>query len=234
MIAARAPATSPARTVRGRHGAVASPHHLASQAGLAILRSGGSAVDAAITTNAALAVVAGHSCGLGGDAFWIIWDPASRAALALNGSGRSGHAASIEALRSAGHQQMPQRGPWSVTVPGAIDSWSTAHQRFGRLDWAALLAPAIDLATGFPAGPGWIEAVERAAVVFGVGGDWARTYRPTGRPWRPGEIVRLERLLETLRHLADDGAATAYTGLIGKRTVAYFAGAGVPIDASDL
>jgi len=70
----RTPAQMPVPLARGANGAVASPHHLATQAGLGILRQGGSAVDAAIATNAALAVVAGHSCGLGGDAFWLIAD----------------------------------------------------------------------------------------------------------------------------------------------------------------
>ncbi len=75
--AAQSPPPRPRVPVRGRHGAVASPHHLATAAGMLVLRTGGSAVDAAIATNAALAVVAGHSCGLGGDAFWIIWDAAA-------------------------------------------------------------------------------------------------------------------------------------------------------------
>ena len=80
-------------------------------------------MDAAIATNSALAVVAGHSCGLGGDAFWLVWDVDRSEVVALNGSGRSGGATTIEAAHAAGHTVMPQRGPWSVTVPGAIDSW---------------------------------------------------------------------------------------------------------------
>ena len=69
-------AVAPGRTVlaRGRRGAVVAPHHLASEAGLAMLRAGGHAVDAAIAANAALGVVAPNTCGIGGDAFWLIWD----------------------------------------------------------------------------------------------------------------------------------------------------------------
>ena len=81
---------------------MASPHHLATDAGIGILRAGGSAVDAAIATNAALAVVAGHSCGLGGDAFWLIADPATNAVVALNGCGRSAAGATPEAAAAAG------------------------------------------------------------------------------------------------------------------------------------
>ena len=64
----------PQPLVRGGHGAVVAPHHLATAAGLAILRAGGHAVDAAIATNAVLAVVLPSGCGVGGDAFWLVWD----------------------------------------------------------------------------------------------------------------------------------------------------------------
>ncbi|MGH2512075.1 MAG: gamma-glutamyltransferase, partial [Candidatus Limnocylindrales bacterium] len=77
----------PAALVRGSHAAVVAPHHLASAAGLAILRAGGSAVDAAIATNAVLAVVDNEACGIGGDAFWLIWDAGRGVELGLNGSG---------------------------------------------------------------------------------------------------------------------------------------------------
>src|SRR3954447_1463569 len=77
----------PMPLVRGGHGAVVAPHHLATAAGLAILRAGGHAVDAAIATNAVLSVVLPSGCGLGGDAFWLIWDERTRRQTALNGSG---------------------------------------------------------------------------------------------------------------------------------------------------
>lgn len=223
----------PPLLVRGANGAVASPHHLASQAGTAILRSGGSAVDAAIATNAALAVVAGYMCGLGGDAFWIIWDPKRGRAEALNGSGRSALGASIEAARAVGLAEVPVRGPWTVTVPGAIRSWGDAHARYGRLTWAELLAPAIELAAGFAASAAWSNAVEAAGRAFGTGDDWARTYRPQGRPWRPGERVALPALAGTLRALAEDGPDAAYEGGLARRAAAYLEGAGSPLRAVD-
>lgn len=228
------PAVIPARPIRGRHGAVASPHHLASQAGLLVLRSGGSAVDAAIATNAALAVVNGYACGLGGDAFWVIWEEAAAEALTLNGSGRSGGGATIEAVRAAGHTTMPERGRWSIDVPGAVHSWGVAHERFGQLAWNEVLAPAIDLADGFAASPAWLEAVERSAEIFGADGDWGRTYRPEGHATVPGQTVRLPALARTLRTLATDGASVAYEGSLAARTAQYFAACGVPIDADDL
>jgi len=79
----------PATLARGARGAVVAPHHLATGAGLAILRAGGSAVDAAIATNAVLAVVMPSGCGIGGDAFWLVWEAAAGRQHAINGSGRS-------------------------------------------------------------------------------------------------------------------------------------------------
>jgi gamma-glutamyltranspeptidase len=228
------PATAPVRPVRGRHGAVASPHHLATEAGLLVLRTGGSAVDAAIATNAALSVVAGHSCGLGGDAFWVIWDEERAEAVTLNGSGAAGSGATIEAAHAAGHATLPERGPWSITVPGAVHSWGAAHERFGRLDWPFLLAPAIDLAAGFPATQGWIDAIERSAAAFGSDGDWASVYRPDERAREPGQIVRLPALERTLRTLFAEGPSSSYTGTIARSTIAYYGAHAVPIAAEDL
>ncbi|TMC59393.1 MAG: gamma-glutamyltransferase, partial [Chloroflexi bacterium] len=86
------PPLVPMPLARGARGAVVAPHHLAATAGLGVLAAGGSAVDTAIATNAVLAVVMPNGCGLGGDAFWLIWDAAARRQLALNGSGRSASA----------------------------------------------------------------------------------------------------------------------------------------------
>ena len=151
----------PIPLARGPHGAVVAPHHLATEAGLSILRAGGSAVDAAIATNAVLAVVDGNACGIGGDAFWLIWDAAAGRQLALNGSGRSGARADAADLRRTGRTRLPLRGGLAITVPGAVRSWGDAHDRFGRLPRQRLLAPAIELAeAGFPAWDGFISAVE--------------------------------------------------------------------------
>jgi len=222
----------PARPAWGRHGAVVSPHHLASAAGLGVLRAGGTAVDAAIATNAALAVVAAHSCGLGGDAFWLIWD--GDALHGLNGSGRSGAAASLAGARAALGDRMPLRGPWTVTVPGAIRSWGDAHARFGRLSWPDLLAPAVELAEGFAASPAWCSIIEGAAGVFGTDSDWARVFRPHGRPWRPGERVAPTGLAASLRRLAGEGPDAAYSGSLARRAAAYLALSGAPLGAGDL
>jgi gamma-glutamyltranspeptidase/glutathione hydrolase len=222
----------PAPLARGVRGAVVAPHHLATEAGIGILRAGGSAVDAAIATNAALSVVASYMCGLGGDAFWLIWDGTELHA--LNGSGRSAAAATPAAARAAGLDAMPLRGAWTVTVPGAIRSWGDAHGRFGRLAWPTLFEPAIELAGGFPASAPWIASVERSAYAYGERSDWASVFRPHGRAWRPGERVVLSALQQTLRAIAADGPDTAYSGDIAASTARYLEAAGSPLRGSDL
>ena len=161
---------TPVPLVRGTHGAVVAPHHLATEAGLAILRAGGSAVDAAIATNAVLGVVVPNSCGIGGDAFWLIWDAAEGRQHALNGSGRSPAALDAARLRAAGHATIPLRGPLSITVPGAVRSWGDAHERFGRLSRGR------DPGAGHRAGPGGLPGL----AALRRGGRDRRAARPRG------------------------------------------------------
>jgi len=230
---------TPVPIARGSHGAVVAPHHLATAAGIHVLRSGGSAVDAAIATNAALAVVMPGSCGLGGDAFWLIWDEATATQSALNGSGRAPAAADAGALRDRGHRALPLRGPLSITVPGAVRSWGDAHARHGRLPRADILAPAIELARdGFPVWEGFVGKVEAAAAMvdeaMGPDAGFFAVYRPHGRPWRPGERVRLPALAATLETLASDGFDAFYEGDLAERQARGLAAAGCAITSDDL
>ena len=235
----RGPALVPAPLARGLRGAVVAPHHLATSAGLAVLAAGGSAVDAAIATNAVLGVVMPSGCGIGGDAFWLIWDAATERQLALNGSGRAPAAADPAALRKAGLETLPFRGPLAVTVPGAVRSWGDAHARFGRLSRADVLGPAIELARdGFAAWNGFASAVEATlplvVAAMGPGSGFERVYRPLGRPWQPGEVVRLPALAATLERLAEAGFDDFYEGDVAARQCRGLADAGSAIDAADL
>lgn len=230
---------APVPLARGAHGAVVAPHHLASAAGLSILRAGGSAVDAAIATNAALGVVMPSGCGIGGDAFWLLWDAAAGRQHALNGSGRAPAAADVAALRDRGLTRIPAHGPLAITVPGAVRSWGDAHTRFGRLSRDAILAPAIGLARdGFPAWDGFIEAVEqtapRVSQALGPAAGFFGIYRPAGRPWRPGERVRLPALASTLQTLASEGFDAFYEGDLAERQTRGLADAGSAISRADL
>ena len=230
---------TPVPLARGAHGAVVAPHHLATAAGLQVLRAGGSAVDAAIATNAVLGVVMPSGCGIGGDAFWLIWDAAASRQHALNGSGRSAAGVDAAALRDRGLVELPKRGPLSISVPGAVRSWGDAHARFGRLSRDEVLGPAIELArAGFPASDGFIDAVERTSPLvdeaLGADSGFAAVYRPNGRPWRPGERVRLPALAGTLEHLARDGFDAFYDGDVGERQARMLASVGCAIRIEDL
>ncbi len=229
----------PQPLARGAHGAVVAPHHLATAAGLAILRSGGHAVDAAIATNAVLAVVLPSGCGIGGDAFWLVWDETAGRQTALNGSGRAPASANAAALRAGGLATLPYRGPLTITVPGAVRSWGDIHERHGRLSRAEILEPAIQLAwDGFPAWDGFISAVERAlptvVEALGTRSGFERVYRPHGRAWRPGERVRLPALAATLERLADVGFDDFYDGDIGERQARGLAATGSGVTVDDL
>lgn len=233
------PPLVPSLLARGSRHAVVAPHHLASAAGLRILDAGGTAVDAAIATNAVLAVVMPDACGLGGDAFWLIWDAASRRQFALNGSGRSAAATDAASLRARGLRAVPRRGPLSITVPGAVRSWGDAYARFGRSSRSEILAPAIELAAGgFPAWDGFVDAVEATAPLVeaevGPGSGWAAVHRPAGRPWRPGERVRVPALAASIERLAAAGFDDLYDGELAERQVLGLRAAGSPIGADDL
>jgi gamma-glutamyltranspeptidase len=229
----------PMPLVRGSRGAVVAPHHLATAAGLGILRAGGHAVDAAIATNAVLAVAVPFGCGIGGDAFWLIWDEATGRQTALNGSGRAPVSADPAALRASGLETLPHRGPLAISVPGAVRSWGDAHRRHGRLSRAAVLAPAIDLArNGFAASETFVAAVEgifpTMVEAVGAGSGFEQVYRPNGRPWRPGERVTLPALAATLERMAEAGFDDFYDGEIGERQARGLAAAGCGIAIADL
>ncbi len=148
---------------------VASADQLATSAGVSIFAQGGNAVDAAIATNAAIAVTGPHLCGIGGDLFALVHvdDPARPDApgetFALNASGRAGSGADPAALRSEGFTEMPFKlDTRSVTVPGCVDGWMALHERFGSLPLDVVLAPARRLAAdGFPASPLLVGSLRR-------------------------------------------------------------------------
>ncbi|HEY5900187.1 MAG TPA: gamma-glutamyltransferase family protein [Burkholderiales bacterium] len=130
---------------------VTCPHALASEAGVDVLRAGGSAVDAAIAAATTLGVVYPHMCGIGGDAFWLIYDSAAHKVQYLAGGGRAAASATLD--RFKGHSEIPFRGilPATLTTPGSVASFCEAHARFGKLPLARDLESAIYYARdGFP------------------------------------------------------------------------------------
>src|SRR3984893_15763778 len=132
--------------VISRDGIVAAESPLAAQAGVRILEHGGNAVDAAITANAAMGVVAPMMNGVGGDLFVIVYDVKANKLYGLNASGWAPQDLTIEFLHKRGLRDMPQRGIYPVTVPGTVDGWQKLADKFGRKKLAEELGPAIRLA----------------------------------------------------------------------------------------
>lgn len=216
-------------------GVVAAPHYLASSAGARILADGGNAVDAVIACNAVLNVVYPHMCSLGGDAFWLIYDAAGRELHALNGSGRAPAAALPGWYLDRGHDRIPLRGMLSVTVPGAVDSWATALQRFGSRDLDHLLAPAVQYArSGFPVSGKLSAAIHQHEDLLRQNPAAAAAFMPSGRAPRPGALLVQPDLASSLADIGRGGRAAFYQGRIAEAIAATAATLGGLLTAADL
>ena len=204
-------------SVDAPHALVASVDHLASSAGVAVLRAGGSAADAAIATNAVLAVTAPHLCGMGGDLFALVHRPGGTRPDALDAAGWAGSGADADRLRAEGHRVMPFKGDIrSAPVPGCVDGWLALHERHGRLDLADVLAPAIGYARdGFPCSP--LLAVMVGMLGDAVGADELRG--PIGRRATGERIVR-PGVAAALAAIVDRGRDGFYGGAFGDGLVA--------------
>ncbi len=203
------------------HGIVASEHPLASQAGAQVLAEGGNAVDAAIAANAVMGVVAPMTSGLGGDLFAIVYEAKTGKLHGLNSSGWAPSGLTIEFLRGQGFTNMPPRGIYSVTIPGAVAGWDALQAKFGRLKLARLLAPAIRIAAeGYPVSEivaGYWQASEK---LMSADSAAAKTFLPDGRAPRMGEMFRNRDLAWALRQVARDGRKAYYEGAIARLLLA--------------
>jgi gamma-glutamyltranspeptidase/glutathione hydrolase len=176
----------------------AAADQLATQAAMEAFAHGGNAVDAAIAANAAIAVTCPHLCGLGGDLFAIV-RTSDGDLVGLNATGRAGSGSDAAALRAEGHTSMPMRHDIrAATVPGAVDGWMLLHERFGSLDLATILAPAVRLAaSGFPASPLLVRSLQAlddtAAPRFSELAEQAT--EPGARTRRPGVALTLQAII---------------------------------------
>jgi len=212
------------------HAMVATPHPLATRAGVEALRAGGTAVDAAVAANAMLAVVYCNSCGLGGDAFALLWEPGDGRLHGYNGSGRSPAGLSIDAVRAAGHDTMPARGPLPITVPGAVDAWVQLLERFGRRSLADALEPAARAADdGYALTAVNVRSIDAALPTFN---DSAREVFE--RAGAVGDTFRQPLLAASLRTLAAGGRDAYYGGPLGDEIAGAIQGAGGVMTAEDI
>ncbi len=205
---------------------VSTVDHLATQAGLGVLRDGGSAADGAVAANAVLTVTMPNLCGMGGDLFALV-SRSDAPPATLNASGRAGGGADAARLRAEGHREMPFRQDVrSVTVPGCVDGWITLHERFGRLPLDRVLAAAIAYARdGFPASTMLAASVPALPDVPGAGD----LRGPTGVR-KPGETIRRPGVARALEAIAARGRAGFYEGEFGEGLLALGQGEYVPAD----
>jgi gamma-glutamyltranspeptidase/glutathione hydrolase len=230
---------------RAPRGMVATPHLLATQSGVAALRAGGNALDAAIAAAATIAVVYPHMNGLGGDNVWLVYDARRQSLRALCAVGRAARAATIDWYAARGITgALPTRGgPAALTAPAVVDGWWQAHE-YSRasmgspLDWKSLLADALLYAReGFAASDGQRTPPPREPDLFGEHapdvirrGLWP-LYHPDAL--RRGPLVQRD-LARTLEAVRDGGAEAFYRGDVARRLVAAAAAAGSPLALEDL
>ena len=221
----------PNRARRFPTAAVASPHHLASAAGLEVLAAGGNAVDAAVATNLVLGVVAPYFCGPGGDLFAIVADrDGVRGAIASNGRAPAG-ADDQQVAAAAGSEAMPTFGPLTVTVPGAIAGWFDLLERHGSVPFAEAAAPAIRLARdGFPISAVAAESFARGAERYADMDEWQRRF---GRV-RAGDLLVQDDHARMLELLASDGSGAFYDGPIGRDLCSTLQAGGSAMTMDDL
>jgi gamma-glutamyltranspeptidase/glutathione hydrolase len=216
---------------------VSTSHPLAAQAGLRLIQAGGNAVDAAIATAAVMTLVEPCSNGLGSDMFCILWD--GQRLHGLNASGTAPAAWTPEYFRrkhGADAKTPPKRGWDSVTVPGAVAGWAALHQRFGRLPFADLLAPAIEVAERGSAVPvivqqKWRNAAALEEITRQPG--FADAFLPHGRAPAVGERFVLAGAARTLRLIAETKGDAFYRGEIAAAAAAHAAAHGGAMTEAD-
>ena len=203
--------------------AVATSHPLAAQAGLRMLGQGGNAVDAAVAAAAVMTIVEPCSNGLGSDAFCILWDGQQLHGLNASGCAPAAWSPEYFARKLSGPAtQMPTRGWDTVTVPGAVAGWAALSAKFGKLTFADLLAPAIEIAErGYAVpviiGDKWAAAAKVEELVKQAG--FAETFLPRGRAPRVGELFRMPGAARALRLIAESKGEAYYRGEIAQAIV---------------
>ena len=227
--------------VLARNGMVATSQPLAAQAGLRILQNGGNAIDAAVATAATLAVVEPMMTGPGGDLFVLVYIAKEDKLVGLNASGFSPAAADSDFFKERNLEAVPVKGPFAVTVPGAVDGWATLLDAYGTMTMAEVLESAIDYAeNGFAiseiiAGI-WNVPLSADSIPQGetVVDDFVRSYYVNGKRPEQGEVFVNKALAATFRQIAQDGRDAFYKGEIARKTVDYLNKLGWPITMDDM
>lgn len=225
--------TKSARPVMmGQNGMVSCGHPLAALAGVNLLREGGNAVDAALAAAFVMAVVKPEASGPGGDLFALVYMKKNGKVEAINSSGPAPAKATIEYFHERGLKNIPQFGPLSIAVPGAVDGWLALHQKHGTKDLALLMSDAVRIASeGFPISQEFAECIDELSGEY----PWVnRCYRqPLGAP-KPGKIVVQKGLRNVLEKIAQKGRDGFYSGEVAEKICATIKAEGGILAPEDL
>ncbi len=208
--------------VMSTSGMIAASQPMATQAGLAILQAGGNAMDAAIAASAVLCVTEPQSTGIGGDCFLLYHEARSGKLHGLNGSGRAPGRATLEEFERRGLMQVPEQGILSVIVPGAVDAWQTAVERFGTRSLEELLQPAIAFAEhGYAVTPVVSKAWQNNVAALTPHTESRRDFLVDGKAPAAGTVHRQPRLAKSLHQIARNGRDAFYHGPIAEEIVRF-------------
>ena len=219
--------------------AVAAPHHLASEAGRAVLAEGGNAIEAMVAMAATISVVYPHMNAIGGDGFWLVHQPGGKVH-AIEACGPAGALATIERYREKGHDRIPSRGPDSaLTVAGAIGGWEAALSLStslgGRMPLKDLLADAIRHCTeGYEISPSELRTWPQQIDAVKEAPGFSDFFWPGGEQPKPGARRKPDALGATFRQLADAGLSDFYRGDIGREIAADLDRIGAPVTRADM
>jgi gamma-glutamyltranspeptidase/glutathione hydrolase len=203
-----------------QYGIVATPQYLASQAGAKVLEAGGNAVDAAIAANAVLGVTQPYVNGMGGDLFAIYYEAKTGKLYALNSSGWTPQALTIDYLKSQGIDKLDPIGVHAITVPGCVAGWDALRARFGTLPFSKILAPAIFYAENGFVMPEWGSRYWISKVFLNQPG-YKETFMPGGVRPGLGDVFKNPALGESLRQVAAHGRDAFYHGKLTESMVKF-------------
>jgi gamma-glutamyltranspeptidase len=220
-------------TIVAQHGMVAAGHPLAAEAGMRILKAGGNAIDAAMATWAVQGQVEPGMTGLGADMFILYYNAKTREVKFINGTGFAPHAATIDLYKSKGG--IPDEGPLSIAVPGAVGGAAYAVQKYGTRPLGEVFAPAIEIAEqGYPISEALARELRGSRDKLAKYPSSTKIWFKDGKPLEMGDLLVNKDLARTLRAIASQGAEPFYRGDIAKNTAAFMKANGGLITEADL
>jgi gamma-glutamyltranspeptidase len=224
---------NPPSSAIGARFAVATPHFAATRAAVAAFDSGGNAIDAALSAATVLAVAYPQMCGVGGDLFALVQTPGGRLA-SVNSSGSAPAAIEPAAVRSQ-YSSMPERGPLTITVPGAVAGWAALHRLGARLTWRDAFERSIDMAVdGTEVVPGLADSYREDLALLTADPGASAIHASGGRAPKAGDRVANPALGRSLAALAEEGASALYDGDVGRAYAAGLSALGCPMAQEDL